>query len=878
MVAIINGTEYPVDEGAVLTDNLSETLDSSTIRISHLRTKLDIQPYDKVILVTKVGYRYMEIDDYVETMTCLSPKIYQYEISLFSQTKELEGIILPNLSITQRRTGQKLKVSDYLERYLELYGKKYRASDETFKDRWSFGDILRFNDIESPEMQWNTPTLRDVLNSLMMVDDCIPVLRDNVIEALDLSKKYGDITRYGLSKYINYIRRSQSSADYASEIKMTMKNVLQTNVEGTVNSSRTSSLPFVAREGYLITSENFTFKTKYPINKIQHFYFGFWCKCVEGGQTRWLYLEQDLCNIKGKYDSVFSNLVIEKKEFDTKDIAYKLSDVDTDYFSNVVNFQNFCFYFTRGSREIGNLNTTSKTWFVFEETTFQSIINMIADLCLPRDSIESVVAYTSDQNYYRPIISIVYETLAEQTFSAGKREPVRNSRTIVDNQTNSWVDAYVQGKLEYQKINRIGNKQLLINARYTDDFDRIIRIGDYYIDEDGDTNIIYQVQYQLYENHVGVNAIACKDYVLRDYFTGVKSKTRTWVNARDEAFERSELIKYYVEFSKNSKRDFIFYELGISPNLFIKCLTETSNSPVSYSNIKFTIGETNSYGGHICDLVSRIIGDSIVFTLGMDDNSIQYFDNGLYYDNVLSAFEKQLGGIPEVVHISNDYVEDYNGIPSKPVSYVDNNLETKYVSFIITSEDSMDFKPNNGASLTAANEATLNSYLVSQFSIRDHAHSVSSPNGFTPVVVKNYLLYKDNREIPTFNLQFEFCSDTRDITFTKKFIERQTLVRTKTITGCKIYQGEKSRYDHITPTLYGASEVLGASITINDIYDESSNIIINGVTRDMAYYIVDEDGEILIASLTSAFFLNVVKDRDPNIYNEDGEVVGTIIQ
>jgi len=878
MIATINGVDYQVDEGAVITKNFNETLDSATIRISHQRIRIICEPYDKVILHLIDGIDfYMEIDDVQEIETCISPVTYRYEISLFSQTKELEGIILPNLSITQHKSGEKLDILTYLIRYRDVYGKKYR-NGSYFENKWDYSLSVRsyFENVECPEMQWNTPTFRDVLNDLMKVKDCIPVLENNEISLLDLTQKKRNLNNSSVRKYINYVKRSHSAADYVSDIKMNMKNVLQTSIDGIVDSCSMIQYPFVAKEGYLITSENFSFKTKYPINKIKHFYFGFWTRCVRDGNNSWVYLEQDLCNIKGSNDSSYYNLVCEEKEFRTKNIAYKTSDVDTDYFANMVNFQNFCFYFVRGTNEIGNLNTTNKTWFVYEENTCQSIITAIAKLCVP--SVDPAILSVDygpapENNYYRPVIRIEYETLAEQTFSAGKRFGSKNKRTIIDNQTNSWVDAYTQGKLEYQKADRLGNKQLLINARFTDDFYSLIDIGDYFV-SDGD-NVVYQVQYQVYQNHINVNALACKDYILRDYFTGVKSKTRTWVNAQNEAFERHELLKYYVEFSALPKHEYAT-ELHLKEGLFTYSLKNDDPLPLTSCNFRFSNTVLGNNTGYFSDFVNRIIGDSIVLTFGMSDNTIQSYDNGINTSTSVDAFQTYIGGDTLIPRLDSDFTEDYNGIPSKPISYVDNNMEIQYANFGFDRRSGMEFSPHNGTTVTIGNYVTLNTYLLNQFSF---THKTGTINNQI-LYVADYLLYKDNREIPTFSLQFEFCSDTKDITFTRKFIQLQRIVRTKTInvSQFKVYEADLSQYNWQSPTLVGAQEVAGATISVSDIYDVSSNIVLDGVSDNKVYYIVDDEGEILIATKYKAFFLNILKDRDTNEYDANGNIIGNIIE
>ena len=87
---------FDISEGSTYTENYNETLDSAHIRLSHITSHIDIEPFDKVVLHDENGNlpdKYMCVDSYTETMECLDPYIYSYEISLFSETKELEYYI-----------------------------------------------------------------------------------------------------------------------------------------------------------------------------------------------------------------------------------------------------------------------------------------------------------------------------------------------------------------------------------------------------------------------------------------------------------------------------------------------------------------------------------------------------------------------------------------------------------------------------------------------------------------------------------------------------------------------------------------------------------------------------------------------------------------
>ena len=573
IIFLRDNSEYELDEGAVITQNYNETLDSAYIKISNLGTSLDLEPYDKVKLEeTPIGDLYFCIDTFTEKMICNNPVIYNYEISLFSQTKLLEGIILPNLSITQLRDGSaKRTVWDYIEQYV----KEYALFEEWYvEDEWYVNRVKnRFEQVECPEMQWNMPTLREVLNSLMMVGDCIVIMVNSKIDYIDITEKKNRV----YDGYINYIQKSQSSADYVSELQMNMVNVIQedADVKSLIDESFSSDNP-------LIKDDNILLRTKFPILKLKSLVMSFYVQIEDtvfeysGSYNLMNFLGAD--NDGGTWQSWYNpiNLVYENDEYVTKEV-YNIDSLQPlpEEFYQWELYQNFCLKYNRYGNTIEGFNITNKVgilqlnWNYLENLKEQLLLHDVnfANYCEQYGiSITSAISlWKNNSDIYRKndwrntTFNVEYETTASQLFRASKtvRNEVknRNKRVVIDNQTNSFVDAGNQGNLEYMKANRLGNKQLIINGRFIISMIWIYpipQIGFYYPESDGD-NIIYQCEYQVFKEHIEFDALATKDYLLKDYFTGIKAKVRTWVNAKDEALERHDLDKYYLEFSEEIK-------------------------------------------------------------------------------------------------------------------------------------------------------------------------------------------------------------------------------------------------------------------------------------------------------------------------------------
>lgn len=838
---------FYIDEGSTITENYNETLDSAVIRISHLTSRItDLEPFDKVILrdeTHRLKDKYMCVDTYTETIESLDPYIYNYDISLFSETKELENIILPNLSITQLKNNKRT-VSDYLGRYLTLYGPKLRTADG-FIAKYAF-DATNYDftifDVECPETQWNAPTLREVLTTLMMVVDCIPVVRNNKIGYINLTERKSDISS---DSHINYIQRSQSSEDYVSELKMNMVNVMQTSLDGvkqTVN--RIEHMTFRTEDdSYVLTDENYCLKTQFPILRVKHLWMYFQLLNRKGNVIGSINTYKvDLCGILLKNGDV-KQVLYEQTEYNALPLVrYNPSNFDTIS-------QNMSIYYTRYSNIISGFTQLSKQTWIFDNkiSTLNVLKQLIAEYCNATDGemyeSTSSTLVTQTNVYFSTFFDIEYETTGDAVFQAGKKLAQSHERVVNDNQTFSFVDSYNQGFMEYQKANRLGNQQLHINARFTESgfnyliFSRVAYYRDeskdhyssrnYYgwTDEDGNTiysirtnptistslyskngtnytnigspsrvynnhlvgigdcyedSVVYQCQYQIYDNHIEVNAIATKDYILRDYFTGVKARIRAWNYApAGESFTRHDLNKYYLEFSLSRKTEPVFTDLAASCSYFVSPLYGTYIRPLKYAFVRTETYPTTQDNYFALDLSGRIIGNSIVFTFGFDDNFniAKRVSSELQTSNIrYTELHNPNATPPEqdyLVSIRSDFTNKYGGIPLEDTRYVDGNGEfaTLFYQLTYTMDDEDELQ-----NLVNVDTVDLTSksflYRICQLPEVDSELFEDYDK-----IEGHKIIRKDNKEVPKLSLQFEFCADTNDILFTKKFLQLQECIR-----------------------------------------------------------------------------------------------------
>ena len=119
--------------------------------------------------------------------------------------------------------------------------------------------------------------------------------------------------------------------------------------------------------------------------------------------------------------------------------------------------------------------------------------------------------------------------------------------------------------------------------------------------------------------------------------------------------------------------------------------------------------------------------------------------------------------------------------------------------------------------------------------------------------------------------------------FTRKFLELQECIRetdefgTAVANTLKIYQGSTADFDWKNPSLTGTTQVVNGGVSFEHLSVSSKITITGSLTVGRAYYITDSNNNILLAVKgTNIFYLNVLLSRDYNIYDTDGDVVGSI--
>ena len=283
-----NTSAYDLVVGSVFKEELNETLDSGSIIISNVEPsrKLELEPYQYVYIYdTESNFeKYFLVDNFIENYVNLDTPYYEYTIALMSETKLLEKIQLPNRTIRNPLKAPQLKVNELIGQFCKLYIPKVKYFNKN-SNTWSYTQIIDFQEVISvnsifnvdcPDMEFNHPTLRQVLTSLMQVVGCLPRIVNHKLTYVNLRLKPTEFIIPSDRKYI--VSTSNSSDSYNTSIQ-----TLGENIVGENNIVKNETLGFRDVENvFLKHTENLKLTTEFPIKEIKslkmnvpvNFYFG----------------------------------------------------------------------------------------------------------------------------------------------------------------------------------------------------------------------------------------------------------------------------------------------------------------------------------------------------------------------------------------------------------------------------------------------------------------------------------------------------------------------------------------------------------------------------------------------------------------------------
>lgn len=765
-------------------------------------------------------YKHMLVDNYREEKINLKDDIYNYTIQLFSETKYLERIILPNISITQPlKKSEKRSVWKYMNQFLELYSPKikYVSNDEkhyyTEQQKYTLDPELEvlFGKTYAPDFSLNNPSLRDVISKLMITKDCVPYVEDNVIYAMNISQPVGPFDMN--PQYINYIDGSMSSQDYT--------NNLRTNYNGALSQDNSAHLieylGFRNSNESLLTIDNMRLETKFPIYKINKLYMCYYKNVDSVNQktkelTPLVFLcKQDITPLikLNAERNVLPSDWYEFNETPPKSIndmgKYKLATIGYDIGSN---------YITGW----GTKYTYPAGWWDKTKTYIQNIFEFV-DKVSPYGikGNDLISKHALDTTNLLPIMShglhtVVgpFNNLVEKSLTFGNdNTPLKfkgfvfeidytamysgtivhskddnfGDVTTVDNPSSSLTLLESDGIFEKEKVNRYGNKAYKINARYND-YSELQDVGTYY-----DDKIVYRREYSIFDNFISCKYQSSKDYVMKSYYNSVYSKHRPFnLLSMGESTTRAENKKIMILLSKNK----YYYEnfSSLSFNNFENFIKMTFSSmdkdkTITYINDFDTSDKINSAvlvcngpnyddEGNVKSYSTKnYLSDVNLFTNGYSlCFNCRMFDNvsmGVYINK--ATLQEGASNI-----LTDDVTKDIIGSGQKWNMATD-NIETGFLENIGVYFANIDFKSLYYEDADGVvtkdklneiyNEMLLKLPYSSQLKLDELKNSIGT----------DLKICKDNKEILDFTFQLEPITTDKDIIITPWFMKLNDLLK-----------------------------------------------------------------------------------------------------
>ena len=731
-------------------------------------------------LLKTIRKRYL-IDNWNEIYN-KATKQYSYVINLMSETKGLEVIQLPNISLTQPIMKNKKKsVWEYLVLYLEQYNPQVRIAG--LDNTWSYQPKYKldpelesvFNNIYAPDFSLNNPNLRDLLSYLMITRDRIPMVENNVIKALDLSARGN---AFNLDN-ITDIQRSMDSESYTQNLKKNYNNAL----------SQDNSVRFIEKMGFrnsddgLLTLENMRLETRYPIYKINKILMCYYKRIVvkktagDTGENAMMLIKQDITPL------VLTN---EERNLLSKDWN-DFENVNPVSINELAQYRLATLGYDIGSKFIEGWGTSytypSGWWHTTEKTYIENILRVmdlhIAPLGINafnivRDAFNkgSIITPKSTTNYHENIISpfsddsnegalkfkglffeIDYNGFYNGTLIHSKDNDF-GSITINDNPSSSLTILESDGVFQKEKLNRLGNEIVALAGKYTS-LAQVQDIGSVYDDD----VVIFKSEISVGNNEVKANYYGSKDYVMKNYFTSVFAKHRTSnLLSYSESVIRAENKKMFLVLDKDkyiheSEKAISFKNFTTIPEFEILSGLRPNERLTSKDDFKKPNQINKGFfykdnAAYISDVNRFVSGNSMAFNIQMFDN----VSGGVFIK------EKE----PAVVGSKQDWY------------LLVDDIETGFIENIGVYFCHLDIETEYETLPQAYNKAKIDDVYNDKLLKLPYENII--PNNQKNLIGGIYKVNKDNKEILDYTLQIEAVATSPDIIITPKLLELSDLI------------------------------------------------------------------------------------------------------
>lgn len=778
-------------------------------------------------------YKHLLFDKFPEEQVGLETGLYKCAIDLFSETKRLEKIPLPNISITQSLVQEKKRSCwFYMKEYVEAFSPKYKKVSNRNGHKWRYvskyylsesgtdrdGLIANLKDIFDnvicPEMSMTNPSLKDLLAQIMKVKDMIPVVKDDVIYGLDISHTVGDFSR----KNVNFVKGSLSSDDFATDARREHSNALSQE-----NSAHmVEYLGFRSPNSVFLTLDQLTLETRFPIYKINSIKMCYYKEAelvpAVGSSLprvkKYFLCKQDITplilqntvrnTLSTNWHSFLSGRTVDNPH-DFSNMDYEDFDGNKVTMDFAKQFKICTIGYDIGSNKLmgwgAKYQYLNVLWFKAECSYIENIVNLVDAInpygltnplqlkggegyegvtvpggimhIMPLDGDQDLLGQNPDENIAKKIKSIVFEVDYDAMYSGAimhsKENIDRDDIVTVDNCSAALTVLESDGLFEREKMDRIGNKIFKMTARYDDDNggadpSKVQKVGTY--DKETDS-IIYSREYQIYDNVILANYESTSEYVLKNYFTTVWAKYRTYsLMPYGESIRRAENVRKFLLLSKEKayhenegRGDEMLFGDAETARQFLSFVTpsklDKESGTVRHDEkincgyfVFYTGGDGNENTGiYLSDVNAFASGTSLCFNIATYDN----ISGGSYIDE-MTADLKPAFNADDLLDYKTTQLW-WNMVGSTDDAFVKN------VGFSVCHLDNEayfhDYLIPNPTVLRFYGEAYLK--LPRAINTSDFLQSSSMSIG-----VSKKPLCKDNKEIIDMTMQFDYLAENRD--------------------------------------------------------------------------------------------------------------------
>ena len=624
-VVRLNNIELSHKDGLVYIDNLSETLDSGVIVCEGI-DKLDITPLDSLyITFPNVNFqRKMVVASFEEEIASYNPRKYNYTIQYTSPTLLTERITLPNLSIKKvyKTTNDEewlIQEGDYYVRSVAYYLYQYMNEYFNLGEWFLYADIkLKAMETPCPEMSFDRPTLKEVLNALLQTIDYVfylDAIKDGTIEtyyvqglnpnidgnAIDTSKLDRDVVR-------------QDVKFYASNLDVELTN--------SISNKLTKSIQYITprTDDAILTTDNATLFVQEPIYALEKVElhagaFNLYDATLNKVDLNWVDITKYVVE-----KSVYDSLLVREDGMSYLDL-YKINTI----------------YYTQGDNKIEGLGKQEKLLNLFSSGT--ALQNLLTGV-LPQLSVQMTpanlneISNTINNDLVKLMFRITYQTQQDVKMQTEKVIKTKHNSSLFDSQNSKFINVESFSKNSLDTINKIGNPERTINAVYNS-YNELPQLGDYI-----DDYILTTRTISIYDDYIVFEGLLTKNYADKYQFNAIDSKKRFY-NISDETLVRHELIKKYCVFEYS--QDSVVNALSKEILDFNDCLAE-------YAVLTFDLGNNEDSKKIMREVSTYQEGNSVGITFGFNDNIIAGNSRG----------EKDTGGYyQEPVKYVNAYGENY---------------------------------------------------------------------------------------------------------------------------------------------------------------------------------------------------------------------------